>query len=50
MNVTMLDIGPRQATTMIAGVGRTDDDRLTSSLGTQEAFLVNVEMPVVLRT
>jgi hypothetical protein len=28
-NVTMLDISPRQATTMIAGVGRKNDDHLT---------------------
>ena len=29
VNVTMLDISPRQATTMIAGVGRKNDDHLT---------------------
>jgi hypothetical protein len=29
INVTMLDISPRQVTTMIAGVGRKNDDHLT---------------------
>ena len=30
----MLDISPRQATTMIAGVGRENDDHLTFHVGT----------------
>jgi hypothetical protein len=51
INVTMLDISPRQATTMIAGVGRKNDDLLTFMSGPPEGVPRQVsEMPLVLRT